>query len=228
MGQSKEWHWFMVHKWADQGLDCDVLIGQKCFWMWLFLIIDTIRKPASNQNQLNHLLISVQTADASGHIFNDFRGILGCFGLFKIVHPGCLQIFGWNWLLPCSDQGDSLLGASALLHPPNSCNDGFSNGLQDLIMPPLVPPLSKFVQQLRMCSRVPRLEDSGHAGDSTLPHMYIFDGLASSSYTSWMKNVMQCGPLHSISAEIVSLHMASENYPACAILNIFNVMCNTF
>ena len=43
------------------------------------------------------------------------------------------------------------------------------------------PSPSALVQQLRMCSRVPRLEHSGHAGVSAMPHVCRFDRLGSTS-----------------------------------------------
>jgi len=93
------------------------------------------------------------------------------------------------------------------------------------------PSPSAFVQQLRMCSRVPRLEHSGHAGDSTLPHMYRFDGLGSTLYTAWMRNQMWCGLASHSSAQVTFLlttfsHLVQA--PCCLISTALQVLvCST-
>ena len=50
---------------------------------------------------------------------------------------------GRSWLVTSSDKGDGFLGGSELLCSRQSCADGFSNGLEDLVMPPPVSTISK-------------------------------------------------------------------------------------
>lgn len=68
-----------------------------------------------------------------------------------------------------------------------------------------LPSPNVFKQQLRMCSRFPRLEHSGYADGSTLPYMWRFDGLGSTSYTAWIRNFMRCGSAFHSSAQVTFL-----------------------
>ena len=54
----------------------------------------------------------------------------------------CRSSSGRSWLVTSSDKGNGFLGGSELLCPCQSCADGFSNGLEDLVMPPPVPTIS--------------------------------------------------------------------------------------
>ena len=63
-----------------------------------------------------------------------------------VFHRGqdtCWSSSGRGWLSPSSDKGDWSFGGSKLLCPHKSCTDGFSNVLEDLIMPPSIPAISK-------------------------------------------------------------------------------------
>ncbi|XP_061880329.1 zinc finger protein 569-like [Entelurus aequoreus] len=84
---------------------------------------------------------------------------------------GNFHWFSRSWRVPSSDKGNGFLGGVEPFFPCESCANGFSNGLQDLVMPPPVPSISKF------------------------------EGLGSTSYTAWMRNLMRCGSAFQRSAQ---------------------------
>ncbi len=93
-----------------------------------------------------------------------------------------------------------------------------------------LPSPSAFGQQLRICSNVPRLEHSGHAGDSTLPHMWRFDGLGSTSYTAWIRNLIRCGSAFHSSAHVTFLSIAFSHRiqaPCCLIPTVLQVLSSS-
>lgn len=69
------------------------------------------------------------------------RSTNSCQSLAEGLTVACRCSFGGIWLLPSSDKCVGQLGGP--IRPLNSCADGFSDGLQDMIMPPSVPPLPK-------------------------------------------------------------------------------------
>lgn len=89
-----------------------------------------------------------------------------------------------------------------------------------------LPSPNAFKQQLRMCSRVPCLEHSGYADDSTLLHMWRFNGLGSTSYTAWIRHFMHFGSAFHSSAQVTFLSTAFSHLnqaPCCFIPSTLQV-----
>ena len=71
------------------------------------------------------------------------------------------------------------MGIPAVAVPLTDC---LNNGLKDIVVPPKIVPLASTCEMLlRMCSRVPILENRGHTGVSTFPHVNRLDRLERTS-----------------------------------------------